>query len=90
MSDTPKSKTEKIMPGTIKSHIPRLIREKFPELEEKELAKELMFGCRLTRNTALRFVDPSYEPKTIYFDNLTNICNFFGVGVGEVLEYIPD
>ena len=85
------------MPGKIVNHVPRLMDERFPDLAElplddrnREMGKELSFGARLARGTATYLVNPNHNPKSIYFDVLASLCDFFGLNTNEIFEYVPE
>jgi DNA-binding Xre family transcriptional regulator len=72
-------KTKEIleMAGTIRVKVPELLSNR------KLRASDLMYGARLAPATAYRLA--SGDADAITFDVLGNICDFFGVGVGDVL-----
>lgn len=80
---------EEVMPGTIENQVPRLLREK-GFTDPKEAMKELMWGARLTAPTAQEWASEGNTPKSVYMDTLVKICDFFGVGVGDILKFIPN
>ena len=66
--------------GVIIVKVPKL-------LEERELTGiDLMYGARLAPATAYRLADGKAERMS--FDVLISLCAFFGVGVGDVLEFV--
>lgn len=66
--------------GTIIVKVPRL-------LSQRDLSSaDLMYGARLAQATAYRLADGKAE--RISFDVLISLCDFFGVGVGDILEYV--
>jgi DNA-binding Xre family transcriptional regulator len=68
--------------GGIKVRVPEL-------LEERDMnTSDLMYGARLAQGTAYRLADGDAEAMT--FDVLISLCNFFGVGVGDILENDPN
>jgi len=70
------------MKGTIKLKVPELLAER------KQTASDLMFGARLAPATAYRLA--SGDADAITFPVLSVLCDFFKVGVGGLLEYIPE
>lgn len=63
---------------------------KVPELlQQRDLSRsDLLYGARLAPATAYRLADGDAEAMT--FDVLISLCNFFGVGVGDILEFAQD
>lgn len=68
--------------GNIIVKVPRL-------LHQRDLSRaDLMYGARLAPATAYRLADGDAEAMT--FDVLISLCNFFNVGVGDILEFVQD
>lgn len=67
------------MSGTIIIKVPELLKER------KQSTMDLMYGARLAPGTAYRLADGKAD--AITFDVLSSLCQFFDVGVGEILEY---
>ena len=67
-----------------------MIKVKVPQLlEERGMnATDLSRKCEIAYVTALRL--SRGEANAMYFDVLTRLCKFFGVGVDAILEYFPD
>lgn len=62
---------------------------------EKELQEGRKITFRdLTEETGLSMATINRilngQSKQISFDTLNALCQYFGVGIGEVLEYVPD
>ena len=70
------------MVGTIKLKVPQLLTERNLK------ASDLMFGARLAPATAYRIA--SGDAESISFGVLGSLCDFFGVGVGDILEYVSE
>jgi DNA-binding Xre family transcriptional regulator len=66
------------------------IKVKIPELlkERGMNTSDLMYGARLAQGTAYRLAEGDAEAMT--FDVLISLCNFFNVGVGDILEFMLD
>ena len=67
-----------------------MIKVKVPELLKKHgmNATDLMRKANIAYATAYRLTKG--EGSAISFDVLTSLCELFDVGVGDVLEFIPD
>lgn len=75
---------EDLMVGRIINHVPRLLKE-----QEKSVP-DLMYGARLAAGTAYSWADENSQPSSIDTRTLAKLCEFFGVSVGEILEYAPE
>lgn len=78
------TKPEESMAGKIVNHVPRLLKERNLSVQD------LMFGARLAANTAYRWADESTLPELIDLKLLAKVCEFLGVGVGDIFEFVPD
>jgi len=70
------------MAGTIRMKVPELLKA------QGKTASDLMYGARLAPATAYRLADGRADGMS--FSVLVNLCAYFGVGVSEILEYVPE
>jgi DNA-binding Xre family transcriptional regulator len=68
--------------GTILLKVPQLLKERNLN------AVDLMYGAHLAPATAYRIADGKAD--AIRFETLTSLCDYFGVGVSDILEFVPD
>ena len=69
------------MKGTVIVKVPQLLADR------KENATDLLYGARIAPATAYRLAEG--KAKRISFDVLASLCNYFGVGIGQIIEYVP-
>lgn len=82
MTNTLPPKT-KVAAGKIINRIPRL-------LQQRNLtATDLLYGARLAPGTAYALANPIKTPKSINYAVLARVCDYLGVGLQDVLEYVP-
>jgi DNA-binding Xre family transcriptional regulator len=74
------------MARNIKIRVPGLLRER------NITPYRLMKDCKIAPGTAYRLAneEKNDEITGMSFDMLASLCQFFGVGVGEILEFTPD
>ena len=74
------------MVGKIINHVPELLEAK------GKSHMDLMYDLRLAHATASDWaeVDGRTPPNRIDFPTLAKLCSYFNVGVGKILEYVPD
>lgn len=72
------------MVGKIVNHVPRLLKKR------KLTTTDLMYGARLAAGTAYAWANEDKVPSSIDIGTLTRICAFLGVGVGDLLEFVPE
>jgi DNA-binding Xre family transcriptional regulator len=70
------------MTGTIRVKVPELLKEQNQDVQD------LIHGTRISQVTAYRLAKGQAE--RISFDILASLCQHFGVGVGDVLEFVPE
>lgn len=56
--------------------------------ERRQSVADLARGAGISYPAAYRLYRD--DPKGIDFATLDKLCRHFGVGVGEILEYVPD
>lgn len=68
-----------------------MIKNKTPELMKAQgkTTLDLMYHARIALNTAKTWAEGDRSPEKIDLHVLAGICSFLGVGVGDVLEYLP-
>lgn len=71
-----------IMPGTIRVKVPELLKAR------QENEEDLRWGIRVAPQTAERLAQGIGD--RITYDVLAKLCDYFGVGVDGILEYVPD
>lgn len=71
------------MAGTVRLMVPELLRER------GQTASDLMYGARLAPATAYRLAEGEKSTERISFKVLASLCSYFGVGVSEILVYVP-
>lgn len=72
------------MVGTIINHVPRLLKA------QKKTVMQVIYDGRLAPATAYAWANPEKLPTSIDVKTLARLCDVFGVGVGEILEYLPE
>lgn len=94
-------KQEKDMPGKFVNHVPRLLKEQ-GFTDPTEATRELMYGIRVAFQTAVDWANPNNAataedwedtataPNAFYQRILAKLCDYFGVSVGDIVEYVPD
>lgn len=70
------------MKGTIRLKVPQLLEAR------NEKWQDLMYGARLSQGTAFRLAKGDAD--AISFKVLATLCNYFGVDISDVLEFIPE
>ena len=72
------------MVGKVVNRVPRLLKER------GETPQDLMFGARLSANTASSWAIEDRQPTRIDLETLASICSYLKVSVGDILEYVPE
>lgn len=75
--------------GTVRSRL-REIRLAKENVEKRALTlAEMSEGTGLSVNALQRLLRPGGEFERVSPDTLAALCGYFGVGIGELLEYVP-
>lgn len=74
------------MAKAIRIRVPQLLRERNISVPD------MMFGARITSGTCYKLADEKQcaNMTSISFDVLIKLCNFFNVGICDVLELVDD
>ena len=74
----------------ITSHLDALIRKKAAVDNRRLSIRRVAEETKLAINTIQRLKETAPNIESIHFSTLEKLCRYFGVGIGELIEYKTD